>query len=68
MATAAEKIEALETALARGVRQVIDADGRSVTYASLKDIQNALAALKSNQANTAGRRGFRISKFKQAAG
>jgi len=48
MATTAEQIAALETALARGVLEVTEA-GRTVRYAGPRELTAALATLKARQ-------------------
>ena len=54
--TRAERIAALEAALAAGVVQVRYSDGRSVTYASMADLRAELERLRAEDAAAAGRR------------
>ena len=54
-ATTAERIAALETALASGVLEV-RYDGQSVRYQSIDDLKKALAYFRDRQAEEAGRR------------
>jgi len=53
--TTAEQIAALNSALARGVLEVTDADGRSVRYANPADLRKQLDRLNGETATaTAG--------------
>lgn len=55
MATTAERITALETALASGLLEV-RYDGQSVRYQSVDELKRALAYFQSKAAEESGRR------------
>ena len=53
MAYTQEQIDALEAAIAAGVRQVRTSDGSSVTYNSIDEMTRALAMMKRDMAGGA---------------
>jgi len=59
MATTAEIIAALQTALAKGVLEVRSADGETVRFASPKDLADAIAKLQ-GETDLGGSSGRRI--------
>lgn len=60
MATIAEKVAALEEAMATGTRSVLY-DGHRVEYATQQELERALAYFKQQQRAAAGQRSVKTS-------